>query len=121
MKRKGTLVLLVLTCLFAAFCGGFFLGRNLTSSPVQVTQVQSLPHEKVTEPMQTGEDGPLNINTASKADLMTLPGIGEVLAQRILDYRKTNGSFQSPAELMYIEGIGEQRLEELLPYITTGG
>ena len=126
MKRKGTLLLAVLTLFFGAFCAGFFLGRNLTAAPVLVTEIQaSNPPETTaaTAPAQetTSITFPVNINTADKEALMALPGIGEVLAQRILDHRSSNGPFEAVTELMDVEGIGEQRLETLLPYATIGG
>lgn len=53
------------------------------------------------------DDGLININTASKEELMTLPGIGESKAVTILQYREEHGSFQSVEELMEIPGIKE--------------
>jgi competence protein ComEA len=55
----------------------------------------------------------LNINLATAEQLDTLPGIGPAIAQRIIDYRTTNGPFNSIDELLNIEGIGEGTFEEL--------
>ncbi|MCC7495083.1 MAG: ComEA family DNA-binding protein [Fimbriimonadaceae bacterium] len=71
-----------------------------------------------------GERKPLpaaavNLNTATVAQLETLPGIGPVMARRILAYRETHGRFGSPQDLLAVKGIGEKTLAKLLPYLST--
>ena len=63
---------------------------------------------------------PVNLNTASAAQLQTLPGVGASAAQRILDYRQKNGSFKKIEELMNVKGIGEKSFLKLKPLITVG-
>lgn len=65
-----------------------------------------------------GDPGLVNVNTAGPAELETLPGIGEVLAQRIIDHREANGPFASVDDLLGVSGIGEVTLEELRPLVT---
>lgn len=60
----------------------------------------------------------VDINKAGLDELVTLPGIGEGLAQRILDYRAENGPFDTPEALMEVSGIGEKKFEELRDLIT---
>ncbi len=61
----------------------------------------------------------VNINTATKLELMSLPGVGAVMAERIVAYRTKVGSFTSGKELRNVKGIGKRKLEQLLPLVTT--
>ena len=61
---------------------------------------------------------PVNLNTATLADLDTLPGVGPVLAQRILDPRDAQGGFRSVSDLRKVDGIGDSRYEQLKDLVT---
>jgi comEA protein len=61
----------------------------------------------------------LNINTATEEQLIDLPGIGKVTAERILEYRKETGKFTAIEDLLAIKGISKNKLERLSPMITT--
>ncbi|WP_091197011.1 ComEA family DNA-binding protein [Micromonospora narathiwatensis] len=62
--------------------------------------------------------GLVNLNTATVAQLDALPGVGPVLAQRILDHRERHGGFRSVSDLRQVEGIGDTRYERLKDLVT---
>ena len=64
--------------------------------------------------------GKVNINTASAQQLTELPGIGEKLATRIVEYRQKSGGFKSVQELMNVQGVGEKNLAKLQAHVTVG-
>lgn len=122
MKNKLLIVLPILTALFAGLTLGLYLGRNpaggsvTVSIPAQTQAAAPVPEQTLSRPA-----APVNINTADIAQLAQLPGIGEVLAQRIVDYRNVHGNFTALEQLTNVEGIGEGKLEAILEQITIGG
>jgi comEA protein len=111
--KNTALCLLVICLVFVGFLGGFFLGRNINHSDVQHGQKPTVTTQSNTEK--------LNINTATASQLEALPGVGPVLAERIVAYRQASGAFTTTEQLLLVEGIGENLLETLSDYITTGG
>lgn len=59
----------------------------------------------------------VDVNSASYDDLITLPGIGDSYANRILDYRKDVGHFKSNTDLMSVKGIKEKKYEQISPFL----
>lgn len=129
MKKPRIPILAILTVLFAVFLGGFFVGRNVNRTPVQISrlpaptqalQTVAATSPEATESTESVPSGPININTADAETLDYLPGIGPVLAQRIVDYREQFGPFQSIGELINVSGIGTKKLEAIWDDITIG-
>jgi competence protein ComEA len=63
---------------------------------------------------------PVNLNTATEAQLETLPGVGPKVAQRIIEFRQKNGNFKKAEDLMNVRGIGEKNFLKLKPLVTVG-
>ena len=89
-----------------------------TEPPVRSEPAKQTETKKSSGSTEKKVTFPVNINTASKKELDALPGIGEVLAQRIIDYRSANGPFSTVDELTKVKGIGAKTLEKLKPYAT---
>ena len=128
MKNKVSVLLAVVTALFVGFTLGLFVGRNSGSGTVTLAvspQMQTAPTTAVTAAAETVPEEtvsfPVNINTADADTLTALPGIGRVLAERIVAYRRQNGSFRAIEEITKVEGIGEKKAEAILELITVGG
>ncbi|MBE3088899.1 MAG: helix-hairpin-helix domain-containing protein [Actinobacteria bacterium] len=67
---------------------------------------------------QSFQNKVININFASLSELVQLPGIGNVIAQNIIDYRNKYGQFKSKEELKNVKGIGEKKFEEIKDFIS---
>ena len=128
MKNKVSVLLAVVTALFVGFTLGLFVGRNSGSGTVTLAvspQMQTATTTAATAAAETVPEEtvsfPVNINTADADTLTALPGIGRVLAERIVAYRQQNGPFRAIEEITKVEGIGEKKAEAILELITVGG
>jgi len=92
------------------------LGKSISGTHLE-SQEGRLPGSKSDlQPKTPGRV--IDPNLASKEDLETLPGIGPVMAQRIIDYRRAHGPYKKIADLRKVSGIGRKKLEKMKPYLT---
>jgi competence protein ComEA len=103
--------------------GAVLSSLNLAAPLVDGTQVL-VPKESQSAPTTetgtgtSGATGLVNVNSATNAELETLPGIGEVIAQAIVDHRTENGPFTSVEQLVDVSGIGDATLEDIRELVT---
>ena len=124
---KTEALLLAMTLVFLLLTGAIFVLRSRSGGAEYVVRNETMraaeedtPPASVLEeePPVPSAENPLNINMADAAALDTLPGIGPVLAGRIVEYRSTHGAFSKKEDLMLVEGIGEGIYGDLRDVIT---
>jgi|AntRauTorckE6833_2_1112554.scaffolds.fasta_scaffold00158_21 comEA protein len=93
------------------------LSVNNTIATPAPPSIEANESEKTSDPIDQPPIALININTAGSAQLQTLNGIGPAYAENILQYRESNGGFDSIDELLNVKGIGQKRLENIRPYI----
>ncbi len=94
-------------------------GEVVVVAAMRVAGASPAPTTLAMEDAGDGEGARININTASEAELDLLPGVGEVTARRIIDYREQNGPFRSVDDLVHVQGISTRTIEQLRDLVTT--
>ena len=119
-RRERAVVLLVTAALVVgvavSYCRRARLSREAALNPVAVAQ-DAAPGGS---PDSVGSLLPLDISRATSRQLDRLPGIGPVIASRIIAYRQRRGGFRSVSELRAVPGIGEKRYSVLKELVTIG-
>lgn len=86
--------------------------------PSQGGPAEQTADDPATEERSVSISRKININTATLEQLDTLPGIGEITAQKIIDYRSVHGPFPNIEAIMDVDGIGEGTFEEIKNFIS---
>lgn len=123
IKNIGLFTMVAIIALCIGLTLGIYIGHmqnaeSITLIPSDYVAVTGPPHDYYYRDEVFGR---ININQASKEELLNIPGVGEATAQRIIDYRKSIGKFYSVDDLLNVSGIGKTTLDKMRPYITVGG
>ena len=127
MKKSSVWTILVpaIFCALVLIC--MFIWRQTAIHRIQLEHPSISNSDSTDTDEQTDTKPPktpnerIDINTADWKALAKLPGIGEVLAKRIVEFRNKYGPFASVEDLLSVTGIGEKKLNNIISYITVGG
>jgi competence protein ComEA len=108
MKRP--IILVALIALSFSSCKAHRDVANINSSSRKPAEQASIPQSESHKPC-------VNLNTATAEDLKELPGIGAVMARRVIDYRERHGPFRRPEEIIIIEGFSEKKYRAIANHI----
>ena len=108
--RPAEIIALALAAVFIA-AAAFLAVQRFTGGDLVFTPTSSTPKTIETEWI-------VNINTADAKELMSLDGIGETLAGRIIDYRDEHGDFASVQDIVKVKGISQKMFERIYRHIT---
>ena len=111
MKKERALI--IVTVLFTILLAVILTVRYHSDSQQLLSNDQNSTKSSV-----VSIDGKLNINSATQQELSMLPGIGDTLSMRIIEYREENGPFEEITELREVKGIGTELFEQISQYIT---
>ena len=114
--RKAEIAAVAAAALVIVFTAGYFLGRGNAETEINVSIGQDSA-----ERGNAGMSNKIDINSAGSEELMSLPGIGEVTAGRIIEYRTENGPFLRIEDIVNVSGIGDGTYMEIKDYITVDG
>jgi competence protein ComEA len=116
MTRALILLIPILALTGALSCRSHPTGSDRdTSRTVQDNSIAST--NRPFRPGELKDRNCINLNTAGVETLMTLPGIGQGFADKIIEYRSRYGPFQRPQDIIIINGFGERRYHRIEPYV----
>ena len=84
----------------------------------EVEYISTENGDNVIEKNPNSNNSKVNINTGGVEELKALPGVGDLLAQKIIDYREENGKFKTIDELKNVSGIGDKKFESMKEYVS---
>ena len=117
MKNKENLRFVIIVAAYLAACALICILTDIPSFNAYV-EVKPIVTEASAEKELPQQVKLVNINTATAEELMTLEGIGEATAAKIIEYREKNNGFMSIDELCSVSGIGVAKLEKIRDFVT---